>query len=72
VTIDEGLAGMALRDALEQFPQFSPYGPELKWRALYQGGAFYVGYREEPPKDLEGVWDFQNAVVKGYKRLAGG
>ena len=66
------LAGKALREALEQFPQFSPYGPELRWRALYQGGAFYVGYREEPPKDLAGAWDFQNAVVKGYKRLGGG
>ena len=72
MTIDQGLAERALREALEQFPQFAKFGPELKWRALYQGGAFYVGYREDPPRDSEGAWDFQNAVVKGYKRLAGG
>ena len=69
--LDEELAGKALREALEQFPQFTEYGPELRWRALYQGGAFYVGYREEAPRDLEGAVDFQNAVVKGYKRIAG-
>jgi hypothetical protein len=71
VSIDDVLAAKALRDALAQFPQFEPYGPELKWRELYQGGAFYVAYREQPPKELEGAWDFQNAVVKGYKRTAG-
>jgi hypothetical protein len=70
--LDAELAEKALREALEQFPQFAGYGPELRWRALYQGGAFYVGYREEPQRDLQGAWDFQNAVVKGYKRLVGG
>ena len=70
--IDSKLAGQALQEALDQFPQFAAYGPMLAWRALYQGGAFYVEYREQPPRDLPGAWDFQNAVVKGYKRLSGG
>ena len=69
--IDEALAAQALREATEQYPQFAPFGPRLAWRALYQGGTFLVEYAEQPPADLAGAWDFQNAVVKGYKRLAG-
>ncbi len=69
--IDAELAAQALREALDQFPQFEAFGPRLAWRALYQGGTFLMEYAEPPPKETPGAWDFQNAVVKGYKRLAG-
>jgi hypothetical protein len=69
--IDPVLAGQALRDALDKFPQFAGYGPRLAWRPLFQGGAFLIEYGVRPPRDLPGAWDFQNAVVKGYKKLAG-
>ena len=69
--IDAPLAVRALREALEQFPQFAAYGPRLAWRPLFQGGAWIVEYGQQPPRDTPGAWDFQNAVVKGYKRLAG-
>ena len=69
--IDATLAAKALEDALQQFPGFAGFGPRLAYRELFQGGTFLVQYENDPPRGLPGAWDFQNAVVKGYKRLAG-
>lgn len=69
--IDPRLAGQAISEELERFPQFAAYTPSLVWRALHQGGAFMLEYAEPPPRDTLGAWDFQNAVVRAYKRLAG-
>ena len=69
--IDEALAAQALKDAVEKFPVFAQYGPRLAYRELFQSGTFLVQYENDPPRNMEGAWDFQNAVVKGYKRLAG-
>lgn len=71
VAIDPKLAEQAVREGLEKFPQFASFEPRLAWRPLYQGGTFLVEYDQHPPRDTPGMWDFQNAVVKGYKRLAG-
>jgi len=69
--IDAQLAQQALEEALQRFPGFAQFGPRLAWRPLYQGGAFLLEYDQQPPRDTPGLWDFQNVVVKGYKRLAG-
>ena len=69
--IDPNLAAEALRAALEKYPQFSAFGPRLVARALFQGTAFMLEYERQPPRELAGAWDFQNAAVKGYKRLNG-
>ena len=69
--IDASLAGQALREALAGFPQFASFSPRLVWRPLAQGGAFLLQYDQAPPRDTPGAWDFQNAVVKGYKKLSG-
>ena len=69
--IDSTLADQAIRAALEKCPQFASYAPRLVARALFQGTAFMLAYERQPPKDLPDAWEFQNAVVKGYKRLAG-
>jgi len=71
VQIDPALAAKAIEDALKQFPAFAEYGPRIAYRELFQGGAFLVQYESDPPRSLEGAWDFQNAAVKGYKRLSG-
>ena len=71
MTIDAALAGQALREALEKYPQFAPFGPRLTARELFQGAALMLEYERQPPRDMADAWDFQNAVVKGYKRLAG-
>ena len=69
--IDATIAAKALEDALQQFPAFAEFGPRIAYRELFQGGAFLVQYENDPPRGLAGAWDFQNAAVKGYKRLAG-
>jgi len=71
VTIDAGLAAQAMREALEKYPQFAAFGPRLAAREMFQGAALMLEYERQPPRDMAGSWDFQNAVVKGYKRLAG-
>jgi hypothetical protein len=71
VEIDADIAAKALKEALEKYPAFAHYGPRLEWRALFQGGAWAVQYGQDPPRETPGAWDFQNAFVKGYKRMAG-
>lgn len=71
VEINADIAAKALKEALETYPAFTQYGPRLEWRALFQGGAWTVQYDRDPPPQTPGAWDFQNAFVKGYKRLAG-
>ena len=71
VEIDPKIAEQALKEALEKYPDFGQFGPRLEWRALFQGGAWTVQYDQDPPRDMPGAWDFQNAFVKGYKRMAG-
>ena len=69
--IDGTLAAQAMQAALAESPQFAQYGPNMIWLALREGGTFLLRYENQPPRDLAGLWDFQNAVVKGYKRMAG-
>ncbi len=69
--IEPGLAARALEIALTAAPQFAQYEPALVWRPLAQGGALFLQYGIQPPAGLPGLWDFQNAVVKGYKSMAG-
>ena len=69
--IDPTLAAKALETALAASPQFTQYQPALDWRPLAQGGALFLQYGVQPPAGLGGLWDFQNAVVKGYKSMAG-
>ena len=71
MTIDARLAAQAMREALEKYPQFAAFGPRLAARELFQGAALMLEYERQPPREMAGAWDFQNAVVKGYKRLAG-
>ena len=69
--IDPTFADQAIRAALEKYPQFASFGPHLVARALFQGTAFMLRYEQPPPSDLLDAWEFQNAAVKGYKKLAG-
>ena len=69
--IDEKSAERAFRDAYEKYPRFEVYGPKLISRKLFQGSALLLEYAEAPPRDDPDAWEFQNAVVKAYKRYAG-
>lgn len=68
---DDNLAAEAMREALEKFPQFAEFEPRMAIRPVYNGITYAVEYVRQPPPATPGIWDFQNAVVKGYKRLAG-
>ncbi len=65
------LVQQALAEALEKHSQFAEFGPKLARRELFRGHTYFVEYDRQPPADAPGLWDFQNDVVKGYKRLAG-
>ena len=69
--IDPTLAEQALQAAFAKFPQFAEFGPRLAARPLFQGTAYLVEWERQPPREMADAWEFQNAVVKGYKRLAG-
>jgi hypothetical protein len=70
--IDEQAVERALHEALDKYPMFSQYGPRLVYHELADGGAFMLSYENRPPAGAEGVWEFQNLVVKRYQSLAGG
>ena len=65
------LAAEALRQALDKYPQFAGNGPRIAVRQLFQGHAFLLEYDTPPAKDDPDAWEFQNAAVKAYKRMAG-
>lgn len=71
MTLHEPLVKQALQAGLAQYPRFEEYGPRLVYAELMEGGAFLVRFAERPPKETPNLWDFQNAVVKTYKALAG-
>jgi hypothetical protein len=71
VEIDPGLAKQAMDEGLAKYPAMSAFGAKLIWRALFKGGAFQLQYDQQPPRDHPDAWEFQNAVVKAYKRLSG-
>lgn len=70
MTINPELERQALAEAYRSYPRFEAYGPKLIARALFQGHALMLEYSEAPPRDDPDAWEFQNAVVKAYKRLS--
>lgn len=69
--IDPKLAEQAIREGLNKYPDMAAFAPRLIWRPLFQGGAFMLEYGQPPAAPHPDAWEFQNAVVRGYKRLAG-
>jgi|GEM_PF-2273291 len=69
--LNEPLVKQAMAAGLQQYPEFEAFGPRLVYAELMEGGAFLVRYAERPPQGTPNLWDFQNAVVKTYKALAG-
>lgn len=69
--IDPQLEQQAMEAGYARYPSMSAFKAKLLYRALLQGGAFQLQYEEQPPRDHPDAWEFQNTVVKTYKRLAG-
>lgn len=61
-----------MQAGLSTHPEFAAFGPKLIWAELADGdGALLVRFENRPPQGTPNVWEFQNAVVKTYRRLAG-
>jgi hypothetical protein len=69
--IDPVLAQQAMQEGLRKYPRFEAYSPRLIARPLFQGHALMLEYGDQPPRDDPDAWEFQNVVVKTYKKLAG-
>jgi hypothetical protein len=69
--IESDLAQQAFAEAYRKYPRFETYAPKLVARKLFQGSAFMLEYTQPPPGNDPDAWEFQNLVVKTYKRLAG-
>jgi hypothetical protein len=68
--IDPESAARALTEGLLKYPRFEAFGPKIVARALFQGHALMLEYAEPPPREDPDAWEFQNAVIKAYKRMA--
>ena len=66
--IDPVLEGQALEEAYVRFPQFRGVKARVAARPLFRGFAWQLQYEGTPPGDGD-AWEFQNAVVKAYRRL---
>jgi hypothetical protein len=68
--IDPEVARQAMAEGFAKYPRFESNGPRLIARPLFQGHALMLEYAHQPPRDDPDAWEFQNAVVKAYKRLS--
>ena len=70
IDIDPELNRAALAEAAERFPQFAGRALRVIARPLFQGFAWQLEWKEEPPSGQQ-AWEFQNAAIRAYKRLSG-
>ena len=68
--IDPELSRRALGEAAGQFPEFAGRASRVLARPLLQGFAWQIEWNGPPPAGQD-AWEFQNAAVRAYKRLAG-
>jgi hypothetical protein len=71
IELDPNLSALAIEEARARYPQFAPYQVRLIGRPLFQGMGYQLEWKSPPPAELPDAWEFQNAAVKAYKRLAG-
>jgi hypothetical protein len=69
IEIDPELNQLALAEASEQFPQFAGHALQVIARPLLKGFAWQVEWKIAPPAG-QPAWEFQNAAIRAYKRLA--
>ena len=64
------LTEQAMAEALARFPEFAGMGARLVARPLHQGVAYILEWDTKPGPEMTNAWEFQNAAVKAYRRLA--
>ena len=68
--IDPELNRQALDEAARQYPEFAGRALRVVAKPLIQGFAWQLEWKDAPPSGQD-AWEFQNAAVRAYKRLAG-
>ncbi len=68
--IDPELNARALAEAAEKYPEFEGRALRVVARPLIRGFAWQVEWVDDPPSGQD-AWEFQNAAIRAYKRLAG-
>ena len=61
---------MALEEAAAKYPEFSGRASTVVARPLLRGFAWQVEWIGTAPAGHD-AWEFQNAAIRAYKRLAG-
>lgn len=61
---------LALQEAAEKYPEFLEQARTVAARPLLRGFAWQLEWNGTPPTGQD-AWEFQNAAIRAYKRLAG-
>lgn len=69
IEIDPDLNNRALAEAAQQYPEFAGHALRVVARPLLQGFAWQLEWKGTPPGG-QPAWEFQNAAIRAYKRLA--
>jgi hypothetical protein len=69
IEIDPDVNRLALLEAVRQYPQFADQALTVVARPLLHGFAWLLEWKDEAPTGQE-AWEFQNAAIRAYKRLA--
>jgi hypothetical protein len=69
IEIDPDLTRLALAEAAQQYPEFADRALRIVARPLMRGFAWQVEWKGSPPTG-QPAWEFQNAAIRAYKRLA--
>jgi hypothetical protein len=70
IQIDPELSRIALAEAVQQYPEFAGQAVSVIARPLLRGFAWQLEWQGTPPTG-QPAWEFQNAAIRAYKRLAG-
>jgi len=69
IEIDPELNRLALEEAAQRFPEFAGLALQVIARPLFRGFAWQLEWKGAPPSG-QPAWEFQNAAIRAYKRLA--
>jgi hypothetical protein len=70
IEIDPELSRLALQEAAQLYPGFVEHALGVVARPLSQGFAWQLEWKDARPGGQQ-AWEFQNAAIRAYKRLAG-
>jgi hypothetical protein len=70
IEIDPELNRLALAEAAQQYPEFAEHALRVVALPLSKGFAWQLEWKVAAPSGQQ-AWEFQNAAIRAYKRLAG-